>query len=413
MSIQMIGIDHTMADVDTRALFSFTKKSAEETSRKWKVLPGIQGCIILSTCNRMEIWVSAEGGDTKDLLELLCEEKHLSLERYRSAFTRRQDKEAVEHLFWLTCGLKSQILAEDQIITQVKEALSLAREHYTTDGVLEVLFRKAITAAKKVKTEVVFSRANETAMDQAILMLKKQGFPFSRASCMVIGNGEMGKLAAQSLKETGADVTVTVRQYRSGIVNIPVGCDRINYGERLEFLPQCDLVVSATASPNYTLTADLISEALRDRRRDKPLILIDLAVPRDIEPEAAALDWIRLYDIDDFKLNDMTVSVQKSMEQAKEILYKEMEEFYAWLQGRDMIPRIQEIKDCAVEDLYLRIHKVLGKLPLSDAQKEQLKGTIDTAAGKVIMKMIFGLRDTLDQQEFLDCLEGLEEVYDA
>ena len=106
--------------------------------RKWKALPGIQGCIILSTCNRMEIWVSAEAGDTKDLLELLCEEKHLSLERHRSAFTRRQDKEAVEHLFWLTCGLKSQILAEDQIITQVKEALSLAREHYTTDGVLEL-----------------------------------------------------------------------------------------------------------------------------------------------------------------------------------------------------------------------------------------------------------------------------------
>lgn len=413
MSIQMIGIDHTTADVDTRALFSFTKRSAEEISKKWKNLPGISGCIILSTCNRMEIWISAEDDFTRDLLELLCEEKKILPEMYRSAFTKRKDEEAVEHLFWLTCGLKSQILAEDQIITQVKDALALAREHYTTDGVLEVLFRKAITAAKEVKTEVVFSRANETAMDQAILMLKKQGFPFAAAACMVIGNGEMGKLAAQSLKETGADVTVTVRQYRSGMVNIPFGCERINYGERLELLPRCDLVVSATASPNYTLTAELIEEALRDRRRDRPLILIDLAVPRDIEPEAADLNWVRLYDIDDFKLNDMTESVQRSMEQAKGILQKEMEEFYAWLQGRDMIPRIQEIKDCAVEDLYLRIHKVLGKLPLEELQKEQLKKTIDTAAGKVIMKMIFGLRDTLDKQEFLDCLEGLEEVYDA
>ncbi|MCU6763332.1 Glutamyl-tRNA reductase [uncultured Roseburia sp.] len=411
MGIQMIGIDHTTADVDTRALFSFTKKSSAEMMLNLKEQPGIMGCIIISTCNRMELWLSTEETFDEDLLELLCRQKQVEKEAYESAFIYRQGHEAAEHLFWLTCGLKSQILAEDQIISQVKDALSWARENFTTDGVLEVLFRKAVTAAKEVKTKVVFSRANETAMDQAILMLKKRGFLFDRSTCMVIGNGEMGKLAAQSLQQTGADVTVTVRQYRSGMVNIPLGCSRINYGERMEFLPECDLVVSATASPNFTLTRELL-EQVEIRPKGKKLILIDLAVPRDIDPKAGGLEWVRLYDIDDFKLNDMSDKVRQSVNEARRILDKEMEEFYSWLQGRDMIPRIQEVKASAVEDLYLRIHKVLGRLPLEEEQKKALKNSIDTAAGKVIMKLIFGLRDSLDKEEFLDCLEGLEEVYD-
>lgn len=112
---------------------------------------------------------------------------------------------------------------EDQILTQIKNALALSRENETTDSVLEVLFRRAVTAAKRVKTEVAFSRANGTAMDQAIYMLRHQGFLFDQAVCMVVGNGEMGKLAAQSLQQTGADVTVTIRQYRSGVVEIPQG----------------------------------------------------------------------------------------------------------------------------------------------------------------------------------------------
>src|SRR5699024_10664980 len=116
---------------------------------------------------------------------------------------------------------KSMILAEDQIISQVRDAHALARENYATDSVLEVLFRKAVTAAKKVKTDVVFTRASETSMDRAVAMLEHQGFSLKGRKCMVIGNGEMGKLAALTLAGKGADVTVTVRQYRSGVVQIP------------------------------------------------------------------------------------------------------------------------------------------------------------------------------------------------
>lgn len=243
MSISMIGIDHNMAPVDIRALFAFTKKNTGEAMERLKEQEGIQGCIILSTCNRLEIWVSAAPDKEVFLFDFLCTLKRISDDSLKKYFVERQDREAVEHLFYLTSGLKSQIIGEDQILTQVKDALSLARENFTTDGVLEVLFRMAVTAGKKIKTEVPFSHGNPSVIHQAIRFLDEQGYRMRDKVCMVIGNGEMGKVSAQALRETGADVTVTVRQYRSGVVNIPTGCKRINYDERMDYLPKCDLVV--------------------------------------------------------------------------------------------------------------------------------------------------------------------------
>ncbi len=408
MSISMIGIDYKKASVDVRAQFSFTKKNTVAALENLKKEPGILGCIILSTCNRMEIWAST-GEDWKgSLYEFLCREKEQDPDEFRQYFVSRKEEEAVEHLFYLTSGLKSQILAEDQIITQVKDALALSREAYCTDNVLEVLFRMAVTAAKKVKTQVSFSRANSSVIHQAIERLENQGFSIQGKTCMVIGNGEMGKVTALALKEAGADVTVTVRQYRSGIVTIPQGCDRINYGERLEFLPKCDLAVSATASPNYTLTMEQIENA----EIPGHIVLIDLAVPRDIEPSAGTLSNVTLYDIDSFKIDAVSPKLQASLDQAGKILQEQQEEFYSWYNGRDLIPRIQEIKADAVEDLNLRIMKILRKTPMEEKDRENLLNAIDTAAGKVVNKMMFGLKDFMKEEEFINCVEGLEKLYE-
>lgn len=410
MSISMIGIDHSKASVDIRAKFSFTKKRAIEAMKKLKEEHGILGCIILSTCNRMEVWVSTQDDEEISLYDFLCKEKEVEKDEYQDYFMKRENEEAVRHLFYLTSGLKSQILAEDQIITQVKDALTLARDAYCTDNVLEVLFRMAVTAAKKVKTEVTFSRANTSVIHQAMERLKNQGFSFEGKTCMVIGNGEMGKVTALALKEAGADVTVTVRQYRSGVVNIPQGCKRINYGERMELLPDCDLVVSATASPNYTLTKENFEEIKLDVAS---VVLIDLAVPRDIDPEVGKLQNVSLYDIDSFRIDAASPKLQASMQKAGEILDDQMKEFYDWFNGRDIFPRIEEIKADAVEDLNLRITKILKKTPMEQKDRESLLRAIDTAAGKVVNKMIFGLRDSLEQEAFLDCVEGLEKIYES
>lgn len=408
MSIRMIGIDYNLAEVDIRAIFSFTKKSAAEAMELLIAKPGIRGSVILSTCNRMELWASVDEDYEESLLNELCELKGASKDQYASYFVERMEEEAVNHLFHLTCGLKSAILAEDQIITQVKDALALARENYSTDNVLEVLFRKAVTAAKKVKTEVVFTHANATAMDRAVEMLKSQGFDLKDRTCMVIGNGEMGKLAAQTLTRYGADVTVTVRQYRSGVVNIPRGCSRINYGERMELLPKCDLVVSATSSPNYTIRRELFTDEVVI---DHPIYLIDLAVPRDIEPEVGRLEHITLYDIDAFQIKVQDANTE-AIAQAEEVLSSEMSDFYNWYDCRDLIPRIQGLQVDAVTDLNLRLQKIIRKLPMPEGEQQLLLSNIDVAASKVVGKMMYGLRDYLEGPEFRGCLDGLEKLYE-
>ena len=410
MSISMVGIDYNKASVDIRAQFSFTKKNAAAAMEKLKEAPGILGCIILSTCNRMEIWASTQEEWEGSLFDFLCEEKGKNPEEFRRYFVERKEEEAIEHLFYLTSGLKSQILAEDQIIAQVKDALSMARDVYCTDNVLEVLFRMAVTAAKRVKTEVVFSRGNSSVIHQAIQKLRETGYSLDGSNCMVIGNGEMGKVAALALAEAGAHVTVTVRQYRSGIVSIPKGCDRINYGERMEFFPSCDLIVSATASPNFTLTKELIQQAATGKKQQ---ILIDLAVPRDIEPSVNEIEGITLYDIDSFKIDTNSLELQESMQKAAAILREQMEDFYCWYDGRSLIPRIQDIQAEAGQDLNLRILKILRKTPMEDEDRENLLNAIDVAAGKVVSKMMFGLRDTLEKEEFINCVEGLEKLYGA
>lgn len=409
MGIQMIGIDHSVAAIDIRTVFSFTKKKTAEALDVIKEKKGIRGCVLLSTCNRMELWVSTDEAFEDSLYDILCQVRELRTKEYEKYFVCRSEKDAVTHLFHLACGLESRILGEDQILTQVKDALSLAREHYAADNVLEILFRMAVTAAKKVKTNVVLSGGNHSVIHQALETLREEGYEIGGRKCMVIGNGEMGKLAATVLRQAGADVTVTVRQYRSGMVDIPVGCRRIDYGNRMSILGDCDLVVSATASPNYTLTR----EGVRAVELKHELVLLDLAVPRDIDPEVKKLMHIRLYDIDYFKVDVLSDRLKENIAKAETILQEQMDEFYVWYECRDVIPRIQKLKENVAVDLDLRLHKILHDLPLETVSRERLEAQIEQAAEKVANKMLFGLRDNISSQAFRECVEGLEKIYEA
>ncbi len=407
MAIQMIGIDHSVATIDIRTIFSFTKKKTVEALEIIKQKKGICGCVLLSTCNRMELWVSTEDDRGIALYELLCEIRQIHTNAYQKYFTQRKEEEAVQHLFRLACGLESRILGEDQILTQVKEALVTAREHYAADNVLEVLFRMAVTAGKKVRTNVTFSAGNHSVIHQALRTLRQEGLEVKGKKCMVIGNGEMGKLAATVLQQEGADVTVTVRQYRSGVVQIPPGCRRIDYGKRMSLISSCDFVVSATASPNYTLT----KEGLQLIDLDHELILVDLAVPRDIDPEVQKLRYIRFYDIDYFKVDVLSEKMKAGIQEAETILKEQMEEFDNWYRCLDVIPRIGKIKEEVATDLDLRLHKILHQLPMETAEKETLEKQICQAAQKVTNKMLFELRGRISDAAFRECIDGLEDIY--
>ena len=256
------------------------------------------------------------------------------------------------------------------------------------DSVLEELFRIAITAGKKIKTEIVFSHANGSAMNSAVRMLQSRGLDFNDLKCMVIGNGDMGKLAAETLEKAGADVTVTVRQYRSGVVNIPKNCKRIDYGQRMDLLPDCDVVVSATSSPNYTLTMDHLEGVPTDHN----VILIDLAVPRDIEPGVDQLENYELYDIDDFSESEISTENMNAMQEAESIFNSEKIVFRDWYESRDLIPLIQKVRDDATYDMDYRMQKILKEIPIEGEELDRLEDYVKSATGKVMTKLLFGIR---------------------
>lgn len=406
MGIIMAGIDHTRAGVDIRSVFSFTKKKTGELYEDLKQIQGLEGCVILSTCNRMELWLSSADGFVLSPLDLLCAQLGLDATDFEPFFLVRQEHEAVDHLFRLAAGLESQIMGEDQIITQVGEALALARSCYVTDRTLEVLFRLAVTGGKRVKTEAKISTANQSVIHAALLSLENEGLNFRGKKCMVIGNGMMGRLSAQALLDHGADVTVTVREYRSGIVDIPHGCSRIGYTQRYGLLPSCDLLISATSSPNFTLRYDNLAAL----QIDHPIPMIDLAVPRDIEPEVSQLPWVRLYDVDSFHIDLHTDKLREDLQKAERILQEEADRFYRWYDGLDLVPRIQRLKTEAAADVSARLIPVLRKSALGENERKDMNQEVEGASARMMNHLLHGLRDRLSDREFRACLDAMEQV---
>jgi len=439
MNLKMAGIDFTRADIDIRQRFSFTRKAIAESMEQCRQREEIQGCVFLSTCNRMELWLSLVEGAQFVLPDFLCSLKGLCADHYREYFVIRENEEAVEHLFFLSAGMKSQIVGEDQILTQVKEALVFAREQEGTDQVLEMLFRRAVTAGKQVKTNVTMDKANYSAAHQAVAFLKRKGSKFAHKTCLVIGNGEMGKLTAQTLREEGADVTVTVRQYRSGMVQIPQGAKRIDYGDRYQYIPICDFVFSATASPNLTITRENLEacrkhqieqkqacEVQSDQIEQKQVwetqnlqsvcgksikekqIFVDLAVPRDMEPTIAKIEGVSYYDMDSLPVEMQSQEMHSQYKKAKHILRQEIQSFFDWYQCRDLVPKIQGIGANTAAELVWLMGKYLKEINLPDADKENLQKYLEETAGKVVNKLLFELRDQMGPESIRKIVEILE-----
>lgn len=404
MGVQMIGIDHSLAEIEVREKFSFTRSQAAVLMKKWKSYRGVCGIVLLSTCNRMEIYVNLKNG-TLDYCKLLCEEKCVDETTYRPFFRMREGEEAVRHLFEMTAGLCSLIVGEDQILTQVKEALSCAREEYAADRVLEVLFRQAVTTAKEIKTKVPLSKPNLSSAGEAVACLKEKNMILAGKKCLVIGNGVIGRLTAQTLLEEKADVTVTVRQYHRGIVDIPAGAARIDYGKRYEVLPDCDYVFSATSSPNLTVT----KAGLEKCELTKDQIFVDLAVPRDMEPEIGEISSVTLYDLDDFVRQDISPKMQGGLDQAHFLIGQGMEEFFSWYECRDLIPAVQKIADLTAQDLCGRLEKPFRQV--EQGRCRELLLAVETSESKVTARLLFALRDGLDTDTFRECLEILERKF--
>lgn len=401
----MIGIDHNIAAVDIREKFSFTKSAASAALDKLKSYENVSGCLLISTCNRMELWASCSD-NSLDITQFLADEKNLEKDYVEEMVIRRHGEDAVRHLFYLSGGLKSMIVGDDQILTQLKDALANAREMESTDSYIEVLFRMAISAGKRIRNEVSFDKGNRSAAALAVSYLNGMGYSFNNKKCLVIGNGEMGKLAATNLKEAGADVTVTVRQYRSGIVCIPKGCRRVDYGDRYKILPECDYVFSATSSPNLTITVDKLCNI--DLKQNT--VFVDLAVPRDIDCRITRRGGIVLYDIDSLKIDKVSERMEIQLAEAKSLLEQDIKSFLAEQSSRLQLKNIQNTGTEFGEEVAWRVERQFRTLTCSSEEKAIIYELVKSNSDKVMQKFLFSLQKGLSPKEFNECMKIFKSV---
>lgn len=348
--------------------------------------------MLLATCSRTELYLHAEGERVlPDAAEVLCEATGASA--CRPFLVQRAGGEAVRHLMQVSAGMQSQIFGDDQIVSQVKDAAALARELKTADAVLDTLFRRAVTAGKRVRTETRLTGVPASAAQAGVRRAERFFGTLAGKRAVVIGNGEMGRLAARALVEAGCAVTVTLRTYRHGETVVPQGCATVPYERRMERIEGADLVVSATTSPHFTLTAEQTAALSHP-----PRLLLDLAMPRDIE-SAAASGHTALFNLDD--LGELGDADNAARETALRILDEETREFFAWLNYRAALPLIAQLKSAvAARVRHIRDYDAL----VADGDAETLA---ELAANRAVELVLGGMKQKIDVETMKACLEHI------
>ena len=383
----MAGLDWRVP-ISLREGLSFTKSQVVELDRRIWRHPAVEGCVLLSTCNRTELYLSCGEGAAPDPAALLCEAAGADPAPFAAAFERAEGGEAARRLMEVAGGLRSQIWGEDQILTQVKGALTAAREAGTADGVLETLFRTAAAAGKELKTRVRLSGVPRSAAQSAVERLERAAGGLAGKRALVIGNGEMGRLAAALLVKAGCAVTITLRSYHHGQTVVPPGCAVVPYDDRYQAMEGMDLLISATTSPHYTVSAAALEAAV-----SPPRLLADLAIPRDIEPAAGDLPGLTLWNVD-----DLGVAVDRDLPpEGAAILEKYLDRLEQWENYRACLPGLERVKQA-----------VVARVLSTDLDGPEHRDLVELAVSRAVDLLSGGLKEGLTPEELERCAEKIE-----
>lgn len=370
------GVDYKNTPIELREELSLDDGTVVNIVKEVCNTDCVNGCVILSTCNRTEIYISADEYIEAD--RFLIEYSKADAEKLKDKFNIYRDMEAVRHLIETACGLHSAIRREGQIITQISHAIALSQENKCAGADLDVLFRIAVSAAKKA-VSAPENNYRQSSAYKAVEMLEKKYVSLEGRKCVVIGNGKVGILAANLLKERGADVTITLRSYKHGNNTIPNGCSIVEYADRIKAIDGCDILLSATKSPHFTVTSELI------RGIKMPQYIIDLAVPRDIESSVYEENKnIKYFNIDNFVSTDTS-----DEKEVYEIVDSAVSEYIIWNNYRNSINEIENIKSVIAR----RIIKTTG-------YDEDM---VHTVADKALDMVFGGLKSVITPEAVKEC----------
>jgi glutamyl-tRNA reductase len=407
----LVGLNHRSAPVEIRERIAFQPEEIPEAHAALHALDGIVESMILSTCNRVELLVRSEDGLQPTLLKIksfLAERRQLSLEDIDRYTYQLSAREAVRHLFGVASGLDSMILGEPQILGQVKKAYMLAKECAATGPVLDRLLQHCLATAKRVRADTGISRHAVSVAYAAVELARRIfGKTLKGRSALLLGAGKMSDLVAKHLVANGVErLAVASRTYNNAVAAATrVGGKAINWDEGMSRLAAADIVVSCTAATQPILGKQEIAAAMRERRRG-PLFLIDIAVPRDIDPAANELDNVYLYDIDGLQgVVEVNLGERKqAAEEGRLMIAEEAELFERWRRSRQMAPMIISLRERLLgigESEIDRFKRKLGPLqPYQERAVQELTGAV---IRKILHRPIRHLRDSVERGDTAEC----------
>lgn len=390
MALIILGINHNSAPVEVREKLAFDPKHLRDAAEDvFGRMPEIDEKVILSTCNRVEVYAHVEdvekGFDAiRRFLYGYHEIESGTLEKY---FYSYSSDEVVEHLFNVSASLDSMVVGEPQILGQVKEAYQFAREVKATGRILNQLFEKAFNVAKRIRSETAIAE-NAVSISYAAVELAVKIFGhLDGRVVLLIGAGEMIELAGRHLVSQGVKtVLVSNHNYdRAAQLATKLGGSAVHFEKFTEELAGADIVISSTAAPHYVIKKEKVEEAVL-KRAGKPIFFIDIAVPRDIEPSINDINNVFLYDIDDIKgvVEENMRERELEAEKAREIVKSEVNRFKEWLGRLEVEPTIIAIRNKAEEIKEQELAKTLPKLDIGEKDKEAIKAMANSIVNKIL-----------------------------
>jgi glutamyl-tRNA reductase len=370
MTLALIGVNHRTAPIELRERIAISREDLPDTTRALAAMPGVSECMIVSTCNRVEL-LAAVDSPTTSLTGFLESQFGIEAAQIEPHIYEYRDTEAVNHLFRMAASLDSMVVGEPQILGQVKEAFAVAKASGTVAGQLEHLLQSAFAAAKKARSETGIGSNSVSIASVAVDLARKIFGSLQGKTVFLVGAGKMSELVARHLVQQGADaILVTNRTYErarrmaeefQGAVVPQV----VPFEKLYETASSADIVISSTGAPHHIFRPEH-GQAFLHRRRNRPMFFIDIAVPRDVDPAMNKLDGMFVYDIDDLQQVAAAHMEERSREamDAETLIAGEVERFQQRQRTVNLAPAIVALQRKAEEIRQGELHRIHARLGL-------------------------------------------------
>jgi glutamyl-tRNA reductase len=411
------GLSHRNAPVGLREQLALEEDKLREIQADVLASGLLAEVMILSTCNRVEVYGVAETpGEARALVfRRLCQQRGVDPESIESILYARTDAEAVQHAFRVAASLDSMIVGEPQILGQVKDAFAVAQSCQTIGPALHQLWTRAFAVAKKVRTETGVARYAVSVSFAAVELAKKIFAGLEGRSVLLVGAGEMGELASRHLVDQGAfPIYVANRTWaRAQELARSLAGTAVTFGELETTMATVDIVVTSTGAPTPIITRDAVQRAMH-ARRSRPLFFVDIAVPRDVEPGLNELDNVFCYDIDDLKqVVDANLRERiREAQRAEAMIRTEVERFTAGMRDGEVVPTIVSLRERLETIRRAEVAKALSRLPDASPETRQVVEALSSAiVSKILHTPITKLRESSRSGRGRSWMELVHELF--